>query len=333
MSAPAGASAISAVITRYLGLKTALGRRYAIERRVLETLAGFLQALTGSTRDLTPDTFTVWAQTLHHLTPTVRRNHLRIVRNLCLYRRRTELACFVPDLALFPAPHQPRAPYIFTSREIAQVLRATSTLTPTPQCPLRPQVFRLAVALLYTTGLRRGELLRLTLADYARDEHVLLIRETKFHKSRWVPLSPATAHEVDHYLQAWGHRHLSLAATTPLLAHGVAVLRGYTGVGLGTGFRHLLTTTGIRTPDGHWPRIHDLRHTFAVHALVRWYQAGADVQAKLPLLATYMGHVSIVSTAYYLPFVEPLRALASARFAQHCGALLHAGAGTREGRQ
>ncbi len=328
MSAPACVSAISPVITRYLGLKTALGRRYAIERRVLETLVAFLRTLTGSTTDLTPDTFTAWAQTLHHLTPTVRRNHLRIVRNLCLYRRRTESACFVPDLFLFPAPHQPRAPYIFTSRDIAQLLRATSTLSPTPQSPLRSPVFRLAVVLLYTTGLRRGELLRLTLADYARDEHVLLIRETKFHKSRWVPLSPATAREVDRYLQVRGHRHPSLAATTPLLAHGMTVLRGYTGVGLGAGFRHLLTTTGIRAPDGHRPRIHDLRHTFAVHALVRWYRTGADVQAKLPLLATYMGHVSIVSTAYYLAFVEPLRALANARFARRCGALVRSRADT-----
>jgi integrase/recombinase XerD len=70
---------------------------------------------------------------------------------------------------------------------------------------------------------------------------------------------------------------------------------------------------------------HDLRHTFAVHALMRWYRTGADVQAKLPRLATYMGHVSIVSTAYYLAFVEPLRALASARFAQRCGALIRCG--------
>jgi integrase/recombinase XerD len=323
MSAPGCTSAISAVITRYLGLKTALGRQYASERRVLETLAAFVQ-----TEDLTPETFTAWAQTLHHLSPTVRRNHLRIVRNLCLYRRRTEPACFLPDLLLFPAPHPPRPPYIFTSREIAQLLRATATLSPTPQCPLRPHVFRLAVVLLYTTGLRRGELLRLTLADYARDEHVLLIHETKFHKSRRVPLSPATAREVDRYLQVRGHRRLSLAPPTPLLAHGVTVLRGYTGVGLGAGFRHLLTMTGIRTPAGPWPRIHDLRHTFAVHALVRWYRTGADVQAKLPRLATYMGHVSIASTAYYLAFVEPLRTLASARFAQHCGALL--GAGTPE---
>jgi integrase len=135
-------------------------------------------------------------------------------------------------------------------------------------------------------------------------------------------LSRATVREVERYLHARQHQRLSMAPSTPLLAHGVTVLRGYTGVGLGHGIRHLLTTTGIRTPDGSRPRIHDLRHTFAVHALMRWYRTGADVQAKLPRLATYMGHVSIVSTAYYLAFVEPLRALASARFAQHCGALI-----------
>jgi integrase/recombinase XerD len=324
MSAPVRASAIRAVITKYLALKAALGRRYANERRVLESLATFVTS-TRSAPELTAKTFGAWAQTLHHLTPTVRRNRLRIARNLCLYRRRTEPACFVPDLALFPTPHQPRAPYIFTSSEIAHLLRAASALSPAPQCPLRPQVFWLAIALLYTTGVRRGELLRLTRADYARDEHVLLIRETKFHKSRAVPLSPAMAHEVDRYLEAWPRRALALTPPTPLLAHGVTVLRGYTGVGLGTGFRQLLTTTKILRPDGHRPRIHDLRHTFAVHALLLWYRAGIDVQAKLPLLATYMGHVSIASTAYYLPFVEPVRALASARFARHCGALLQAG--------
>jgi integrase/recombinase XerD len=326
MNAPGDGSALSVVITKYLALKTALGRRYALERRVFETLMAFLQTRPGFPTELTPETFSAWAQTLQHLAPTVRRNHLRIVRNLCLYRRRLEPACFIPDLALFPAPHQPRAPYIFTAREIARLVRATATLPSTPQCPLRPDVFRLAIILLYTTGLRRGELLRLTLADYARDEHVLLIRETKFHKSRAVPLSPATAREVDRHLQARRHRQLSLAPMTPLVAHGVTTLRAYTGVGLGDGFRQLLATTGIRTPEGRWPRIHDLRHTFAVHALARWYQTRADVHAKLPLLATYMGHVSIVSTAYYLPFVEPLRALATARFAQHCGTLLAGGA-------
>ena len=76
------------------------------------------------------------------------------------------------------------------------------------------------------------------------------------------------------------------------------------------------------TATGQLPRIHDIRHGFAVNALLRWYRQGLDVQTKLPLLATYMGHVSIVSTHYYLAFVEPLRAAASARFARHCGALI-----------
>jgi len=323
MSAQARPSAIGPVITRYLALKTALGRRYAIERRVLETLETFLQT-TGPAAELTPETFEAWAQTLQHLAPTVRRNRLRIVRNLCLYRRRTEPASFLPDLALFPAPHQPQAPYIYTSSEIGRLLRAASSLSPTPECPLRPHVFHLAVVLLYTTGLRRGELLRLTLDDYAPDEHVLVIHETKFHKSRRVPRRPPTTRELGRCRQARRRQLLSISATTPLLAHGVATLRGYTGVGLGAGFRRLLTTSAIRTPEGRWPRIHDLRHTFAVHALVRWYRTGVDVQAKLPLLATYMGHVSIVSTAYYLPFIEPLRALASARFAHRYGALVGA---------
>jgi integrase len=202
------------------------------------------------------------------------------------------------------------------------LLRAASTLSPTPQHPLRPRVFRLAVVLLYTTGLRRGELLRVTLDDYMADDHVLLIRETKFHKSRAVPLSPTTAREVDRYLQAWRRWPRSLVGTTPMLAHGVTTPQGYTGHGLGEGVRRLFTTAGIQTPDGRCPRIHDLRHTFAVHALLRWYRAGVDIQTKLPLLAMYMGHVSIVSTAYYLTFIEPLRALASARFAQRCGALV-----------
>jgi integrase len=78
----------------------------------------------------------------------------------------------------------------------------------------------------------------------------------------------------------------------------------------------------IRTAAGRWPRVHDIRHTFAVQALLRWYRAGEDVQAKLPYLATYMGHVSIVSTQHYLHFIEPLAASASERFERCCGVLI-----------
>ena len=86
--------------------------------------------------------------------------------------------------------------------------------------------------------------------------------------------------------------------------------------------RPLLQKCGILTPKGKLPRIHDFRHSFAVNALLRWYRAGADVEAKLPLLATYLGHGSAVSTHYYLHFIEPLRTAASERFANHYGELV-----------
>ncbi len=98
--------------------------------------------------------------------------------------------------------------------------------------------------------------------------------------------------------------------------------RGYSAGGFGQAMRGLFQQAGIRTPDGRRPRLHDTRHAFAVNALWRWYRNGEDVQAKLPLLATYMGHVSIISTAYYLPFVEQLATAASARFAARCAALV-----------
>lgn len=315
-------SALGRVITRYLALKRALGFAYSLEGATLRALEAFLRTEGGPTADLRPASFTQWTHTLEHLTPTVRRNRLRIVRNLCRYRRRTEPDCFVPDPSGFPAPHHARPPHIFTPDEIARLLQATRTLAPTPHRPLRAQAMRLALVLLYTAGLRRGELLRLTVGDYDPSEQILLIRASKFHKSRAVPLSPDAVGELERYLRARRRRQLPMAAETPLLVYDATGRRAYSACRLGGLFRTLLRRTAIRTADGRLPRLHDLRHGFAVQALLRWYRQGLDVQTRLPFLATYMGHVSIASTHYYLAFVEPLRAAASARFARHCGALI-----------
>lgn len=320
MSAPGSfSSALGPTIARYLALKQALGRGYAIERAVFHHLDAFLAAARA---DLTPATFVGWCHRFAHLTSGVRRNWMRVVRNLCLYRQRTEPGCFVPDPALFPSPHQPVAPHIFTEAEITRLLRAADALGPTPAAPLRPQAFRLALVLLYTAGLRRGELLRLTMGDYDRREGTLLIREAKFHKSRLLPLSADGVRELDGYLDAHRTRQLPVSAERPLLWNRSKGGRGYTGGGFGQGMRALLCATGIRTAAGRPPRVHDFRHAFAVHALLRWYRAGGDVQAKLPWLATYMGHVSIVSTQYYLCFIDELAGVASDRFAGRCGALV-----------
>lgn len=312
-------SVLGPTITRYLALKRALGRCYAVERDVLKSLDRFL---TTEGADLTAESFPRWCRTQEHVTRGVRRNRMRIVRNLCLYRRRTEPTCFVPDPSLFPAPHSPVQPHIFTEAEVGRLLRRAATLPRPPESPLRPELFRLAITLLYTTGLRRGELLGMSVGDCDLRERTLLVRETKFHKSRLLPLSRDGSHELERYLQARRAQRLPVSAQTPLIWNGRAGGKAYTAVGFGDVLRELFRRAGIRKADGHLPRVHDFRHTFACHALLRWYRRGENVQAKLPILATYMGHVSIVSTQYYLHLIEPMATAASERFARHCAGLV-----------
>jgi integrase len=301
-------SVLATTIRDYLTLKRALGRQYKSEEWVLGRLDRFLVAQQA---DLSAETFAAWCLTLQNLASGVRRDRMRHVRNLCLYRRRGEPGCFVPDERLFPPLHQKIQPHIFTDAQVAQLLAVAGTLTRTSNSPLCPENMRLAVVILYTTGLRRGELARLTVGDYDPHERLLAIRASKFHKSRLVPLSAGAAREIDHLLEIRRHQRFPAGADSPLLWHRS---RGYSGGGIGTTMRTLFRKAAIRT--------HDFRHAFALAALLRWYRAGVDVQTKLPSLATYMGHVSIASTAYYLQFVEPLAAAASARFAEHCGALI-----------
>jgi len=313
-------SCLSSSIGRYLKLKRALGRDFANERRVLELVDQFIGE--AGTADLTQAEFERWCKTQLHLSSGVRRDRMRIVRNFCLYRRRTEPNCFVPDLHLFPAPHQVVQPHIFSEVEIARLLQATARLPTSPRYVMRPQVLRLAVVLLYTTGLRRGELLRLTLADYDQHEQTLLVRDSKFHKSRYLPLSADATTELDTYLVARQKHHLPMLTHAPLLWSGRATERAFSASALGDGLRELCRLAEVRKADGRFPRVHDHRHSFAIQALLRWYRSGVDIQAKLPLLATYMGHVSIASTEYYLPLIPELALEAGNRFCSRYGALV-----------
>ena len=261
MSASAAfVSMLAPVIARFVSLKQALGRGYDGERRVLAHLDRFLARLGPDSADLTCETFEAWCRTLTHLRTGGRRSRMRVVRNLCLYRRRTEATCFVPDPALFPPLHQPVRPYLFTDAEVAQLIRAAATFAPTAGSPLRPHVMRLSVVLLYTTGLRRGELVELRLGDLDGMEQTLWVRASKFHKSRLLPLSADVSGELPRYLAARGSAAMPNDGAAPLLCHRQRGGPGYTGSGLREGICHLLRTTGIRTPAGHLPRVHDFRH-------------------------------------------------------------------------
>jgi len=319
-SLPTLRSALATAIADYVSLKRALGRKFDSEAYVLIAFDRYLATSYPKASTLTPQAFAAWSLTMADLSSTTRRARMRIVRNLCLYIHRTDPGAFVPDPATFPAPGQPRRPYIFTHDDIARLLCAADELPARSTAPLRSETYRLAIVLLYTAGLRRGEVVRLRLSDYDPRERTLLIRASKFHKSRLVALSSDGASEMETFLVA--RRRLPHDGDSPLLVSSFRGLRARTGAGLGRGLSHLFQDAGVRTETGELPRVHDLRHTHAVHALLRWYRAGADVQTKLPALATSMGHVSIVSTAHYLALLDPVTRLAGERFADHAAAII-----------
>jgi len=194
MNASPAQSALRPIIVRYLDLQRALGKGFHTEQWILESLERWLSE-SGS-EDLNRENFTAWCKSQQHLASGVRRQRMRVVRNFCLYRHRSEPTCFVPDLHAFPANHQPLPPYIFTETQIARLLRAADRLEPNALSPIRAQVYRLAIVLLNTTGLRRGELLRLRIGDYDPRQQTLFVRLSKFHKSRYLPLSADTAQEI-----------------------------------------------------------------------------------------------------------------------------------------
>ena len=324
MSKPKNAPRLTGWVKRYLAHRCALGHRNRGETSVLKALLRNVEK--SDCRDLNDRCFEDWLAGIKNLHPNTRRNYYQIARLFCLYRRRSEPGCFVPS-SEGAAKLQPYVtPVIVEPDQIARMLALASKLPRTVNSPLRPEAMRLAVVLFYTCGLRLGELLRLTMGDAEENDTVLRIRESKFHKSRLVPLSKSATGELRSYLLR-RRKSFAFHPHTPLLCtrHGVP-LRPYSPPGLQRAFKLLFKAAGVCDEQGKVPRIHDLRHSFAVQALIRWYEAGADVQTSLPKLALYMGHVSIESSAYYLHWVPSLRSLASKRFEEKFGRLVKGGA-------
>lgn len=297
-----------------------LGRGYDREEWVLGRLRQFVANIPAP--DLDGDGFDLWCNSLRHLAATTRRHHQLIVRKFCLYRQRTEPNCFVPNPLYFARLCPYRSPVNIEPDQVARMLVAADRLTSTPQSPLLPKVMRLAVVILYTAGLRRGELVRLTLDDVEPQTGLLRIRASKFHKSRLVPLSPDAGAELRAYLRYRLAPPFDISTYAPLLCNGKGGGHGYTGAGMGEAINRLFVAAKIVDGEGNRPRVHDIRHGFAIQALMRWYREGVDVQSSLPRLAMYMGHVSIASTAHYLHFVPNLRELASDRFQAVYGNLI-----------
>jgi integrase/recombinase XerD len=320
-------SALRESLRSYLELKQALGRRFSHEAAILRTWDRFLNGHFPRTQSIRPKMFHQWAEGLGRLTPTIRRNHQRVVRNFILYHARSHPETFIPDPLTFPRPTPPRPPRLVSELEMGTVLELALRLGPSHFNPLRAQTVRLGFLLLYCCGLRRGELLRLKIRDFDPVERLLRIEGTKFYKSRLVPLTPSVVKEVTDYQTLRRKRKLPVFPESFLIWCGRRPdpNAGYTAAGLVSSWQHLCLSANVLDDRGRPPRLHDLRHSFATAALQRWYEQGVDVQTKMPHLAAYLGHVSPISTHHYLRLTPALRTAASERFQRRFGNLLNGG--------
>jgi site-specific recombinase XerD len=213
-----------------------------------------------------------------------------------------------------PAPFQP---YIYTHDQFCRLVEMTDILGSSRRCQVQPATFRTLLLLLYGTGLRIGEALSLSLADVDLPARLLTIRNTKFFKTRWVPIG----HQLTAVLGIYAKTRRQLPRPTRNDSAFFATRRG-NGLTRGSAeriFRLLCERAGIRRTDGgrFQPRLHDIRHTFALNRLISWYREGADVQRLLPFLATYLGHIDVAATQRYLAMTPELLHEASLRFQRY----------------
>ncbi len=206
----------------------------------------------------------------------------------------------------------PLVPYIYSQAEIKRLLDATPGACGR-QVPMDAYVFRALLLLLYAACLRLGEALRLTMNDVDLDQALLCIQETKFYKTRLVPLGQDLTRALNQYVQRRNIIHCKDPAD-PFFCFRDG--RPLSQSAVRSAFRRLRVQTGVQRNDGarYQPRLHDLRHAGAVHRLVAWYRRGADLQRLLPQLATYLGHIDLSATQRYLTLTPELLREASLRF-------------------
>ena len=220
------------------------------------------------------------------------------------------------------ALRQRRQPYIYTVEEVQRLL-AAALAYPSPRVPLRPHTLYTSVMLAYCTGLRLGELVRLTLGNLDLTEGTLTVRNTKFFKSRLLPLRPSLLAVLQDYLHARAQHHASEAPTAALFWN-VHTGQGYQMVTLGHLLADVIRRAALKPETGRLgPRFHDLRHTFVVHRMLAWYRAGINPQSRLHYLATYLGHKDIYATLVYLTITQELLQEANTRFHAFGAQVLH----------
>jgi integrase len=254
-----------------------------------------------------------WAQLPQQVQGAQLAARLSYVRSFARYWSVIDPRTVIPPVGLLPYAWRRVTPYIYSDSEIRQILKAATKLS--PRRGLRPWTYYTIFGLMIVSGMRIGEVVRIDCADVDLTHGLLTIRLTKFGKSRLIPLHSSTVRNLVQYAHVRDQLHGRPSSTRFFLSNQG---RPLTECMVRWTFIKLLRQIGLRTAgQSSGPRVHDLRHRFAVTTLLRSYRSGLDVEQLLPILSTFLGHSHVTDTYWYLSAVPELLALTKNRLEKH----------------
>ncbi len=302
-------------VEEYLSYRHDLGYQLKIEGSQLRRFACYSDS-TDHVGPLTTELVLAWVSSRMESTRYCRARKLEVIRPFARYLASLEPGTEIPPKRFFGSAHRRTQPYIFQDGEITALIEAACHLVPIEG--IRPRTYATLIGLMAATGLRTCEALKLEQSDIDLDRGLMTIRESKFHHSRLVPLHSSTVAALATYICKRDTYFQDPVATSFFLSEqGRSLLPSIVHFT----FQKLRRLTGISENHiGRLPRLYDLRHTFATKRLLQWYREGIDVNHAIALLSTYMGHVKVTDTYWYLSGVPDLFALVGNRFeaATHC---------------
>ncbi len=297
-------SALHQILDDYLATRHAMGYKLQHADRYL---LGFVESvLAEGSNSITTKLALQWAAKPVGVSLKRQATRLGIVRQFALYAQSFDPRTEVPPPRLIPCSSWRLTPYIYSNEDVDGLLEAART----QRDHLSASTDATLLGLLAVTGMRVGEAIRLDRRDLDLDRSLLVVRGTKFGKSREIPLHPSTVEALARYARS-RDRLLPIQHSSRLFLSRKGTPLIYNNVH--RRFHDLIDRAGLANRSPRRPRIHDLRHTFAVRTLIDWYQAGVDVQSRLPLLSTYLGHLDPTMTYWYLTAVPELLFLVSER--------------------
>lgn len=299
-------SPVARALQRFFEFKRAAGCHYRTEAQALRVLDRFLTLhLAPADPVISWDVIRAYVARRGQESESTRMNRLSLIRQVCRFLALEEPRTAIPGPRFLAINRDGFVPRVLTRDEGRRFLQTCATFASPHRSPLRNTILGTALGLLYLTGLRAGEVLHLTEADVDLDAAVLRVRQTKFGKSRLVPIARDVATRL-HHCRAEIARHFgSRLAESPFFPAPSG--RCYSKSALTKAFHDVLAAAGIpRQSGGRSLRVHDTRHSFAVLRLLLWYQQGADFRTKLPALATYLGHIGLTSSQRYVQLTEDM---------------------------